>query len=87
MVSTKELATALAVTVAVALSGIQSSKAQPGSRFQDQGMNEATGYPAFWGPYWPHRYWGPGYAYWAPTYPYWRPRFYAYHPYRYRRWW
>ena len=77
MASTKTLATALAVTVALTLSGIQSSKAQPGARFQDQGMNEASGYPALWGPYYPYRYWG-------PAYPYWRPRPYVYH--RYRRW-
>jgi hypothetical protein len=87
MVSTKTLATALAVAVAMALSGLQSSEAQPGARFQDQGMNEATGYPALNGPYYPYRYWGRGYAYWGLPYMYWPPRPYAYHPYRYRGWW
>ena len=40
MASTKTLATAFAVTVALALSGIQSSVAQPGARFQNQDVRE-----------------------------------------------
>jgi hypothetical protein len=40
MESTKTLATAFAVTVAVALSGLQSSVAQPGASFQNQGIRE-----------------------------------------------
>ncbi|HEY7299104.1 MAG TPA: hypothetical protein VH684_14460 [Xanthobacteraceae bacterium] len=87
MVSTKALATALVVTVALVLSGLQPAEAQPGARFQDQGMNQASGYPAFWGPYYPYRYWGRGYAYWGPAYPHWRPGPYAYRRYRYRPWW
>ena len=40
MASTKTLATAFAVTVALALSGLQSSVAQPGARFQNQDVRE-----------------------------------------------
>ena len=40
MASTKTLATAFAVTVALALSGLQSSIAQPGARFQNQDVRE-----------------------------------------------
>ena len=38
MASTKTLATAFAVTVALALSGLQPSVAQPGAQFQNQGI-------------------------------------------------
>jgi hypothetical protein len=40
MASTKTLATAFAVTVALALSGFQSSVAQPEAEFQNQGIRE-----------------------------------------------
>ena len=40
MAGTKTLATALGVTVALALGGIQSSAAQPGAGFQNQGIRE-----------------------------------------------
>jgi hypothetical protein len=40
MARTKTLATALGVTVALALGGIQSSAAQPGAGFQNQGIRE-----------------------------------------------
>src|SRR5215471_413336 len=40
MASTKSLVTAFGVTVALALGGVQSSVAQPGARFQNQGIRE-----------------------------------------------
>src|SRR5438270_1158831 len=67
MASTKTLATALGVTVALALSELQSSVAQPGAGFQNQGIRENLGYPALRGPRYRHRYLGRGYALWRPT--------------------
>src|ERR1700745_1237980 len=56
MASTKTLATALGVTLALALSGVQSSIAQPGARFQSQGVRENLGYPALRGPRYRYSY-------------------------------
>jgi hypothetical protein len=78
MVSTRILAAALGVTVALALSAVQSSVAQPGARFQNQGLRESLGYPALGGPRYRHRYRGRGYAFW-------RRRAHAHRAYRYRR--
>jgi hypothetical protein len=93
MARAKIFATALAVIIALGLSGLQPSEAQPGARFQDQGYRESLGYPALGGPYYRYRYggrsyayWGGGYAYRGRSFAYWGPRRYAY-AYRYRRWW
>jgi len=44
MESTKILATALGATVALALIGLQSSVAQPGSAFETRGILQSEGY-------------------------------------------
>jgi hypothetical protein len=79
MATTRTLAAAFAVAVALVSTGLQSSVAQPGARFENQGLRESLGYPALGGPHYRYRYRGRGYAYW-------RPHLHAHRGYRYRRW-
>jgi hypothetical protein len=93
MTCMKTLATALGITVALALGGL-SSVAQPGARFQDQGIREDFGYSTLGRSYYRYggyRYGAYGYGRYRGYAAYWRPRAYAYRPYAYRygyrRWW